>query len=63
MYPNSALPAWELAVMAVVVVSLLAVWLVAVYLADRQPPDRREASGTAELAARDDEQPRDRLAA
>lgn len=36
-YPNSALSAWEMAVIAVVAVGTLAVWLIAVYLADRQP--------------------------
>jgi hypothetical protein len=34
---NSALPAWQLAVIAVVAVVMLAGWLIAVFLADRQP--------------------------
>lgn len=37
MYPNSALSAGQLAVMAVVVVLSLAAWLIAVALAARQP--------------------------
>jgi membrane protein implicated in regulation of membrane protease activity len=35
--PNNALSAWQLAVMAVVVVAVLAAWLVAIYLAAREP--------------------------
>jgi ABC-type nickel/cobalt efflux system permease component RcnA len=35
--PNSTLSAWQLAIMAVVIVASLAVWLIAVYLADREP--------------------------
>jgi hypothetical protein len=39
--PNSALSAWQLAVMAVVPLMALAAWLTAVFLAARQPrPDR-----------------------
>jgi hypothetical protein len=37
MYPNNALSAWQLAIMAVVVVASLAAWLTLVLLADRQP--------------------------
>ena len=37
MYPNSALSAGQLAIMAVVVVASLAAWLIAVFLAARQP--------------------------
>ena len=37
MYPNNALAAWQLAMMAVVVVASLAAWLTLVLLADRQP--------------------------
>ena len=33
--PNSALSAWQLAIMAVVIVASLAVWLISIYLADR----------------------------
>lgn len=35
--PNSALSAWQLAIMAVVIVASLAAWLIAIYLADREP--------------------------
>jgi hypothetical protein len=37
MYPNSALSAGQLAIMAVVVAASLAAWLIAVFLAARQP--------------------------
>ncbi len=37
MYPNSALSAWQLAIMAVVAAASLAAWLIAVFLAARQP--------------------------
>jgi len=36
-YPNSALSAWQLAIMAVVAVTALAGWLTAVFLAAREP--------------------------
>jgi hypothetical protein len=52
-YPNSALSAWQLAVMAVVAVTALAVWLTAVFLAAREPrPDRAAvaSSGTSAVA-------------
>jgi membrane protein implicated in regulation of membrane protease activity len=52
--PNNALSAWQLAVMAVVVVAVLAAWLVAVYLAAREPrrdgaapPSPNETTGSA----------------
>ena len=44
MYPDSALSAGQLAIMAVVVVVSLAVWLTAVFLAARQPRSRSSAS-------------------
>jgi cytoskeletal protein RodZ len=51
-YPNSALSAWQLAVMAVVAVTALAVWLAAVYLAAREPrPDRSAAASSGTSAA------------
>ena len=51
-YPNSALSAWELAVMAVVAVMALAVWLTAVFLAAREPrPDRAAAASSGTSAA------------
>ncbi len=37
MYPNPALPAWQMAIMAVVPVVALAVWLIAIFLAAREP--------------------------
>jgi hypothetical protein len=37
MYPNTALSAWELAIMAVVPVTALAGWLAAIFLAAREP--------------------------
>ena len=43
MYPNSALSAGQLAIMAVVVVVSLAAWLTAVMLAARQPHRTSEA--------------------
>jgi len=56
MYPNSALPAWQLAVIAVVAVSALAGWLAAVYLAARDPSehDRAAAGSPAGPAASGD---------
>jgi hypothetical protein len=60
MYPNSALSAWQLAIMAVVAVVTLAVWLTAIYLAAREPrghdlaaagsPPESAAAGTGSRA-------------
>jgi membrane protein implicated in regulation of membrane protease activity len=47
MNPNSALSAWQLAVMAVVPVAALAVWLIAIFLAARQPRGRAQAAAAA----------------
>jgi len=47
-YPNSALSAWQLAIIAVVPVLALAAWLILVFAADRQPRHRR-AAGTTSL--------------
>jgi hypothetical protein len=47
-YPNSALSAGELAVIAVVPVLLLALWLILVFVADREPR-HRGAAGTGPL--------------
>lgn len=47
MYPNSALSAWQLALIAVVAVVGLAVWLAAVYLAAREPRTHAQASAAA----------------
>jgi hypothetical protein len=43
-YPNSALSAWQLAIIAVVPVLALAAWLILVFAADRQPRHRRAAT-------------------
>lgn len=45
MNPNSALSAGQLAIMAVVVTASLAVWLIAVFLAARQPRGASAAAG------------------
>ena len=37
MYPNSALSIWQLTIMAVVPVVLLFAWLIAIYVASREP--------------------------
>lgn len=44
MNPNSALSAWQLAVMAVVPVMVLAAWLTAVYLAARDAGEHKQAA-------------------
>jgi ABC-type nickel/cobalt efflux system permease component RcnA len=44
--PNSTLSAWQLTIMAVVIVASLAAWLIAVYLADRDP-HRHDRAGSA----------------
>jgi hypothetical protein len=36
-YPNSDLPAWQLALIALVVLSALAAWLILVFAAAREP--------------------------
>jgi hypothetical protein len=47
-YPNSALSAWQLAVMAVVIVASLSAWLISVYLAGREPRgEKLTAAGSA----------------
>jgi hypothetical protein len=46
-YPNSALSAWQLALIAVVPVLALAAWLILIFAADRQP--RHRAAGTTSL--------------
>ena len=43
MNPNSALAAWQLAVMAVVPVAALAAWLSAIFLAAREPRGHAQA--------------------
>ena len=52
MYPNSALSAGQLAIMAVVVAVSLAVWLILVFLAARQP---RGTSAAAKAGSREEE--------
>ena len=47
MYPDSALSAGQLAIMAVVVTVSLAAWLIAVFLAARQPRATSVASSAA----------------
>jgi len=43
-YPNSALSAWQMTLVAVVAVACLAAWLIAVYVAAREPRDRDGAA-------------------
>jgi hypothetical protein len=52
MYPDSALSAGQLAIMAVVVAAALAAWLIAVFLAARQP---RGISAAANAGSREEE--------
>lgn len=52
MYPSSALSAWQLAIMAVVVVAALAAWLSLVLLAARDP---RPGSAATDTGGRDEE--------
>jgi len=40
MNPNSALSAWQLTIMAVVPVALLFAWLIAIFIAAREPVRR-----------------------
>ena len=48
-YPNSALGAWQLTI--IVAVACLSAWLIAVFLADREPRhDRAAAASPAEPA-------------
>jgi hypothetical protein len=42
MNPNSALSAWQLTVIAVVPVAALVVWLIAIFLAAREPRGRAQ---------------------
>jgi hypothetical protein len=48
-YPNSALAAWQLALIALVVLSALAAWLILVYAAAREP--HRDNAGAQEAPA------------
>ncbi len=47
MYPDSALSAGQLAIMAVVITASLAAWLIAVFLAARQPRGTSAATSAA----------------
>ena len=47
MNPNSALAAWQLAIMAVVPVAALAAWLSAIFLAARDPRGRAQSSAVS----------------
>jgi hypothetical protein len=47
MYPNSALSAGQLAIIAVVPVLTLAIWITGVFLAAREPRRRETGAGTA----------------
>jgi hypothetical protein len=49
MYPNSALSAGQLTLIAVVAVVGLAIWLVGVFVAAREPRHRASSAGTAPL--------------
>jgi hypothetical protein len=37
MYPNSVLSVWQLTIMAVIPVALLFAWLIAIFVASREP--------------------------
>lgn len=59
-YPNSALSAGQLAIIAVVPVLLLAAWLIFVFVADREPRHRGVAgTGTLPQLPRAQEQERE----
>jgi hypothetical protein len=49
MYPNSALSAGQLAIIAVVAVLCLAIWITSVFIAARDPRRRESSAGTASL--------------
>jgi len=49
MYPNSALSAGQLALIAVVAVLCLAIWLGSVFVAAREPRHRETSAETASL--------------
>jgi hypothetical protein len=46
-YPSPALPAWQLTLMAIVVVGALAVWLAGVFIAARLPRYHAESADAA----------------
>ena len=43
MYPNTALSAWQLTIMAIIPVVLLFGWLIAIYVAAREPGGQHQA--------------------
>jgi hypothetical protein len=47
MYPNSALSAGQLAIIAVVAIVCLAIWIGGVFVAAREPRRRDSGAGTA----------------
>ena len=49
MYPNSALSAGQLALIAVVAVACLAIWIGGVFVAAREPRHRDSGTGTTSL--------------
>jgi hypothetical protein len=49
MYPNSALSAGQLALIVIVPVLCLAIWLVGVFVAARDPRRRQSSAGTASM--------------
>jgi hypothetical protein len=49
MYPNSALSVGQLALIATVPVLCLAIWLIGVFVAARDPRRRDSGAGTASL--------------
>jgi hypothetical protein len=49
MYPNPALSAGQLALIAVVAVVCLAIWIGSVFIAAREPRRRESGAGTASL--------------
>jgi hypothetical protein len=51
MNPNSALSAWQLAIMAVVPVAALALWLSAIFFAAREPRGRAQAAAASPAGA------------
>ncbi len=71
MYPNSVLSVWQLTIMAVVPVALLFAWLIAIFVASREPVRRDltvagspQESATARTGSSWPEQPpTDRMAA
>jgi hypothetical protein len=64
MYPNSALSAGELAIIAVVAIVSLAIWIGGVFVAAREPRRRDSNAATVALPQRlsDAEKPRSKAA-